>query len=43
MIRTPTTSVTAIDLAARAFAWDSSVDVHRSGLAPEMQPPSMLP
>jgi len=33
MTRTPTTLVTAIAIAARAFAWDMTIDAHPSGHA----------
>ena len=33
MTRTPTTIVTAIAIAARAFAWDTAIDAHHSGRA----------
>ena len=36
MTRTPTTSVTAIAIAARAFAWELSPGAYLSGLASEM-------
>jgi hypothetical protein len=38
MTRTPTTSVTANDLAARAFAWGVPIGAHFSGLASGMPP-----
>jgi hypothetical protein len=41
MTRTPTTSVTAIAIAARAFAWDESPGAFFSGHGPGMLlPPS---
>ena len=33
MTRTPTTFVTAIAIAARAFAWDIAIDAYHSGRA----------
>jgi hypothetical protein len=33
MTRTPTTFVTAIAIAARAFAWGIAIDAHYSGRA----------
>jgi len=36
MTRTPTTSVTAIAFAARAFAWDDFLDARLSGHWPGM-------
>jgi len=38
MTRTPTTIVTATRIAARAFAWDSSIDAHDSGIATPYMP-----
>jgi hypothetical protein len=38
MTRTPTTSVTAIAIAARAFAWGISIGAPSSGLASAMRP-----
>ena len=38
MTRTPTTIVTATRIAARAFAWDSSIDAHDSGIAVHRMP-----
>ncbi|HEY7944319.1 MAG: hypothetical protein ACHP7M_08950 [Burkholderiales bacterium] len=35
MTRTPTTLVTAIAIAARAFAWEIPSGAHISGLGPE--------
>ena len=42
MTRTPTTSVTAIAFAARAFAWKEFLDARFSGIASEMPLP-LLP
>ena len=39
MIRTPTTSVTAIVFAARAFAWNDFLDARLSDIASEMPLP----
>lgn len=39
MTRTPTTSVTAIAIAARAFAWGESRDAHLAGIDFEMPVP----
>jgi len=36
MTRTPTTSVTAIAFAARAFAWNEFLDARLSGQGPGM-------
>jgi hypothetical protein len=41
MTRTPTTSVTAIAIAARAFAGDVSGGARRSGHVPKMPPLSL--
>src|ERR1700694_4482612 len=38
MTRTPTTSVTAIALAARAFAWGILIGAHFSGTVPGIPP-----
>ncbi len=38
MTRTPTTSVTAIAFAARAFAWGILVGAHFSGTMPGVPP-----
>jgi len=42
MTRTPTTFVTAIAFAARAFAWDEFLDTRLSGIASEIPLP-LLP
>jgi hypothetical protein len=42
MTRTPTTSVTAIAFAARAFAWTEFPDARLSGIASEIPLP-LLP
>jgi hypothetical protein len=42
MTRTPTTFVTAIAIAARAFAWDLAIDAHHSGRAVARSPYSPL-
>ncbi len=39
MTRTPTTTVTANAVAARAFAWGNSIGAHCSGLVSEASPP----
>jgi hypothetical protein len=39
MTRTPTTSVTAIAFAARAFAWNEFLDARFSGIASEIPLP----
>jgi hypothetical protein len=38
MTRTPTTSVTAMTIAARAFAWGIPIGAHRSGLDAGVSP-----
>ena len=45
MTRTPTTTVTAIAIAARAFAWDEPQDARLSGIAAEIPLPllALLP
>ena len=42
MTGTPTTTVTAIAIAARAFAWDEPQDARLSGIASEI-PLALLP
>jgi hypothetical protein len=44
MTRTPTTfvTVTAIAIAARAFAWDIAIDAHHSGCDVSLSPYSPL-
>jgi len=42
MKRTPTNSVTAIAIAARAFAWDMPCGAYRPGLASGVSPLPLL-